>query len=144
MSVVPTPFATYQWIDCDINQPIIGETNMVYTATSSGNYAVEVSVDGCTLTSSCFNVDMSSINAGIWEGLSFHPNPVMDEMTIWAPNLNQDLSIEIYDAQSKLIKVLELNNATTIKVDFSAYSSGLYFIKLKAADAIFNYKIVKD
>lgn len=144
LAVVPTPFATYQWIDCDINQPIIGETNMVFTPTSSGNYAVEVSVDGCTLTSSCFNVDMSSINAGIWDGLSFHPNPVMDEMTILAPNLNQDLLIEIYDAQSKLIKVLELNNATTIKVDFSAYSSGLYFIKLKAADAIFNYKIVKD
>ena len=54
--------ATYQWIDCDNNNsPISGETNQSYTPTATGSYAVEVSMNGCVDTSSCFLVDYTSI-----------------------------------------------------------------------------------
>jgi len=55
--------ATYQWIDCDNNNaPISGETNQSYTPTVTGNYAVEVTVNGCTSVSECVLVDFAGID----------------------------------------------------------------------------------
>ena len=96
--------------DCDNNQPINGETNQSFTATNSGNYAVEVTLNGCVSVSSCYNLDLSSVNSGIWEGLSIHPNPVVDEFSIELPNLNQKLDVSIFDSQSKLIEKFNINS----------------------------------
>ena len=55
--------ATYQWIDCDNNNsPISGETNQSYTPTVTGNYAVEVTVNGCTSVSECVLVDFTGVD----------------------------------------------------------------------------------
>ena len=54
--------ATYQWLDCDDNNAIInGETNQSYTPAVTGNYAVEVTLNGCVDTSACFLVDYTGI-----------------------------------------------------------------------------------
>ncbi|MBG14759.1 MAG: hypothetical protein CL853_00225 [Crocinitomicaceae bacterium] len=144
LSVAPTPFAAYQWFDCDLNQPIIGQTNMIFNPTNSGNYAVEVSVNGCVLMSSCYYIDMTSISNGVWAGITTHPNPVGDVLSIEIPNLTSELEITVFDAQSKLMEKLYRTNSTTVKLDCSSYSSGFYFVKLKTEDSFYNFKIVKD
>ena len=57
--------AIYQWLDCDNNYAVIsGETNQVFTATASGNYAVEITTQGCVPvidTSTCVHVDCQSV-----------------------------------------------------------------------------------
>lgn len=54
--------ATYQWLDCDnSNATMNGETNQSYSPATTGNYAVEVTLNGCTDTSSCFLVDYTGI-----------------------------------------------------------------------------------
>ena len=54
--------ATYQWLDCDNNYAVInGETNQSYTPAATGNYAVEVNMNGCVDTSACFLVDYTGI-----------------------------------------------------------------------------------
>lgn len=54
--------AVYQWVDCNDNlAPIAGETNQSFTATVTGNYAVEINVQGCTATSACELIDFSGI-----------------------------------------------------------------------------------
>ena len=54
--------ATYQWIDCDNgNAPIVGEVNQTYFPSTTGNYAVIVTVNGCSSTSECFLVDFTRI-----------------------------------------------------------------------------------
>ena len=43
-----TSGATYQWLDCNDNySEINGETNQQFTATANGDYAVEVTMNGC-------------------------------------------------------------------------------------------------
>ena len=50
--------ATYQWIDCNNNNtPISGETNQTFSPTSNGNYAVEVTQNGCTAISNCYQIN---------------------------------------------------------------------------------------
>jgi len=52
----------YQWLDCDNNYAILnGETNQSYTPAVTGNYAVEVNMNGCVDTSACFLVDYTGI-----------------------------------------------------------------------------------
>lgn len=54
--------ATYQWLDCDNNYAVINsETNQSYTPAVTGNYAVEVNMNGCVDTSDCFLVDHTGI-----------------------------------------------------------------------------------
>lgn len=55
--------AVYQWLNCDDNMsPIAGEVNQFYIATTTGNYAVEVTEGGCTDTSSCYLIDFTGID----------------------------------------------------------------------------------
>jgi len=55
--------ASYQWLDCnDSLVPILGETNQDFTATITGNYAVEINVFGCVATSGCELIDFTGID----------------------------------------------------------------------------------
>src|SRR5690606_3645392 len=46
--------ATYQWLDCNNgNLPIGGATGQTYVPVVTGNYAVQVTIGGCTETSGC-------------------------------------------------------------------------------------------
>ena len=50
--------ASYQWVDCDNeNAIIIGEINQSFTTTSTGNYAVIVTINECGITSECSLID---------------------------------------------------------------------------------------
>lgn len=55
--------AIYQWLDCDNNYAeIVGETNQSFTSQVTGNYAVEVAMNGCVDTSACYLVDYTNID----------------------------------------------------------------------------------
>ena len=48
---------TYQWVDCNDNfAPIAGETNATFTTQNSGYYAVEVTLNDCSVISDCFTI----------------------------------------------------------------------------------------
>ncbi len=54
--------AAYQWVDCDAAfAPISGEVNQSYTPSVTGNYAVEINVQGCVDTSACELIDYTGI-----------------------------------------------------------------------------------
>ena len=54
--------ATYQWLDCDnSNTPIEGEVNQTYFPSTTGNYAVIVTVNGCSIMSECILVSFTGI-----------------------------------------------------------------------------------
>src|SRR5687768_13168732 len=69
--------ATYQWFDCDSGENIPGAVGQTFVATTSGNYAVNITdVSGCTAVSTCVAV---VITATVDELLSneviIFPNP---------------------------------------------------------------------
>ena len=47
--------ASYQWVDCDADTLITGETSQVFSPTSSGNYSLIVSMAGCVDTTACMS-----------------------------------------------------------------------------------------
>jgi len=55
--------ASYQWVDCgNAFAPIVNETSQSFSATVTGNYAVEIEVEGCVDTSACELIDFSGID----------------------------------------------------------------------------------
>lgn len=54
--------ADYQWLDCGNNLAVIpGETSQSFTPSVTGNYAVVVTLNGCSDTSACYLVDYTGI-----------------------------------------------------------------------------------
>ncbi len=68
----------YQWIDCaNSNAVISSETNQSYTPSISGNFAVIVTGNGCSDTSSCTNVIITGIpDNSETSSLLIYPNPI--------------------------------------------------------------------
>lgn len=55
-------FAAYQWLDCDNNYAAIAGANFQsYTPSNTGNYAVQVTLNGCVDTSACMLVDYTGM-----------------------------------------------------------------------------------
>ena len=86
----PTLFASaidvdnYQWLDCNDNYAILTNENQpAFTASESGNYAVEITEGGCVDTSNCFMIVISGLDdLKKEEAISFFPNPTQGELSI--------------------------------------------------------------
>ena len=71
--------ATYQWLNCDANKTAVKEaTNQAFLPSQTGNYAVQVTKNGCVDTSACISFETQS-TSGIKDvqeaRFSIYPNP---------------------------------------------------------------------
>lgn len=125
--------ASYQWLDCGNNFAVIsGATNQTFAPTSSGNYAVEVTQNACTDTSSCYNVTLTGIveiNKNV--RIDVIPNPFSSQTILQLDkNLsNATLSVENIFGQT----VTEINNISGQRLTLQRNNlpAGVYFIRLK-------------
>ena len=120
--------ATYQWLDCDDNNAEInGETNQSYTPAVTGNYSVEVTLNGCVDTSACMLVDFTGINE-IESLVSVHPNPTKDEVTL---SVKADLVGTGFTITDNAGRIVLTNTFKSIeqKVNLSVFDNGVYFIR---------------
>lgn len=95
--------ATYQWVDCaNGNAPINGETNGSFTPQVNGEYAVEVTIDNCTVTSSCTTIDNIGLEENTAILVTIHPNPTTKFLTVETSEKIE--SIVIYDVTGKPVQ----------------------------------------
>lgn len=67
--------AAWQWVECPAYTPVAGATNQSFTPAADGAYAVIVTLNGCTDTSSCWFIQTVS-GEGAWQtGWTVYPNP---------------------------------------------------------------------
>lgn len=137
--------ATYQWIDCNNgNAPIDGETNQSFIPTVDGDYAVEITLNGCTVISTCTNalsIDETSLDALV----KLYPNPVEDRLHV---NTQLPVLIEVYNLNGIKIKSIKLE-AGEGSIDMMRFNSGLYILKIidQSDNAPYRqslFKVLKD
>lgn len=119
----------YQWINCDENTFISGETGQNFTATTYANYAVLVNLNGCVTQSSCTPVSFVGINeSSIENEFEMYPNPVSSILNV---NIKENSSgiIRIHTAEGLLV-LEDTFETSSIKIDVSSFSSGIYYIEV--------------
>ncbi len=122
--------ATYQWVDCDNLTVISGATNQSFEPSTSGNYSVEITQNGCTDMSDCYEVQVSGLaplNNTI--AIEIYPNPSKGAIVI---NALRHGEIEIVDMKGKLIRKVNVNNGKNNVVVDAA--SGIYTWKFETED----------
>ena len=133
---------TYRWKKG--NNFISGATQSAYTATTQGNYKVEVTdVNSCVKLSSGVGVSVpckegeDSMTSNL--KISIFPNPASSEVNI-ALHLNENFEVEIVNGLGE--RMIRVENETTI--DISKLSSGIYLIRILTPGSLTTEKLVKE
>lgn len=121
--------ASYQWVDCANGfTHIAGETGQSFQATANGQYAVEVSANGCTSMSDCieiFTVGIENSSKDKWE---IYPNPNKGQFTISGPENGMGKLI-ILTMQGQSVKTISISGQKT-QVDIQELPKGIYLLKI--------------
>ncbi len=121
--------AVYQWLDCDNNYAIMqGETNQVFYPSADGNYAVEITQNGCTDTSDCYLITLVNVETLANKIVAVYPNPAHSFLAVY--NTATIEYIEILDVAGRIIKQQTANDKQLL-IDVSGLQNGLYFMRIK-------------
>ncbi len=138
--------ATYQWLDCDKDSsPIAGATDKCFTPLVSGNYSVQITQNGCTVVSECFN-SLSISDDILYKQVKVYPNPIDNQLLINSEY--EVLEVELYNANGTKVLHRIINNKN-VDLDTRKLSPGLYMVKLKIhiegdSSRILDYRIIKN
>ena len=126
--------AVYQWIDCENFTPIPGANNQSYIPTISGFYALQITQNGCTDTSSCHQVtNVGIIKHDFGSDLSVYPNPTTGLITIKLNHISTTISYSLFDVLGQ-----HISSSTTISSEkFEIYipgPTGIYILKTQSDD----------
>ncbi len=135
---------TYQWMDCSDNSLIAGATNITYTATVNGSYAVIISNStGCVDTSDCVNLTNVGINEGeLNTVVSLYPNPTSDLVNLTMADNVGKVQINVLDISGK--SYIEMySKSKNIEIDLSGLESGVYFVRVNSDTGQKTIRLIK-
>lgn len=152
VSVSPTELeaqasgASYQWLNCDSGYAeISGETSQNFETLTPGKYAVEVSENGCTDTSSCHETHPMGLQENAFEReLRLSPNPTRGQLRIRLGELSESLTLRVMDVNGRLLSSQHYDASRRIHYDLQQ-EPGLYLLEIEDArgrKALF--KVVKE
>jgi len=123
--------ATYQWLRCNPYQAITGETNQNFTASVNGSYAVAVTMNGCTDTSSCYTLSGVGLTEPYSDAfLSIYPNPVSGTLHIESLQGFRQASIRLLSINGELLMEYANVSGSNLAMDVSQLATGLYFLEV--------------
>jgi hypothetical protein len=133
--------AAYQWLDCDNNdQALFGEFNQYFEVVENGNYAVEISYNGCIDTSECILIDYVGVNSIESNNFSLYFDATDISLKLKYNNLPENVKIEIVDLQGKVA----LTSLIKPSIDISTLINGLYFVRILNDEQVrLNQKFMK-
>ena len=120
--------AAYQWLDCDnAFAPITGETDQSYSPAQNGNYAVTVTVDGCTVQSACVEVLTTGIGEAELNALRVYPNPAAHQLALEGTGPLGE--VFVLDMQGRLVHS-ERTAQERITLDVAPWAPGAYVLRV--------------
>ncbi|MCG3164625.1 MAG: hypothetical protein POELPBGB_00384 [Bacteroidia bacterium] len=135
--------ATYQWVDCGNGYaPVDGEINQSFTPGASGSYAVIVTQNSCSDTSSCYPVLITGIDEVMHDPVVIvYPNPSSEGRGVdIAGNAEENSAVDVYDITGKLVltAILPAHGKTTMRIR----GKGMFVVRTTFTDGTFNVQKV--
>ena len=137
--------ATYQWLDCDNNNAVIAsETQQSFTVTTNGNYAVELTENGCVDTSSCVAITtVGIIENSFGDGLIVYPNPSSGDFSINLVTTYENIKIVITDISGKMIESKTTTQSQILNLCIKE-PIGIYIVSIQAGNKSAVIRLVKE
>ena len=138
--------ATFQWINCANNQNIPGATENFYKPTVTGNYAVIVTQNGCTATSTCVLVLLVSTNEPLSEqAWAMQPNPASSQTQVVFEEVTaENLWLEIHDLAGRLLQSQMVAVGTSsVELNLSDLPDGMLVVRLATAKGVSAKRLMK-
>jgi hypothetical protein len=137
--------ATYQWLDCDSSfAVIIGETGQTFTATANGNYAVELTENGCVDTTACVAITTVGIlENSFGNRLLVYPNPTNGNFSIDLGAIYENAQITIMDISGKLIDSKNISQSQVLNLAIEV-PAGMYIVSIQAGNKKAVIRLVKE
>jgi ligand-binding sensor domain-containing protein len=114
---------------------IAGANGTTYSATKSGNYKVQVTVDDCLGE---FSDEQPLVITGMEvedSAIDLYPNPVTDVLTIYFGNLEGKKQITVYALTGESV-ITTYTESTSIAVDVANLATGIYLAKAMASGVV--------
>jgi hypothetical protein len=129
----PISNAIYQWINCATGAPIGGATNQQFTTNEPGNYALIITQNNCSDTSSCHHIDSTSVTVyeTSKESFNIYPNPVSEFLKIVTFNNLHFEKIILRDFLGRTIYLFDPSR----ELDFRTIPSGVYTLSFYYRDS---------
>jgi len=139
--------AAYRWLDCsNAYSPVSGATSQVFYAASNGNYAVEVTKNGCADTSSCYAVTGVGIHKyTASDAIKVYPNPASGSITVEGELISgPEAKLKLIDYTGRLlwsntVSVEQGNWKKTIEIN--TVPNGIYLLVIEGESLMHVEKI---
>ena len=121
----------YQWVDCNDNfAPVLGETNATFSTQTPGDYAVEISLNNCSVISDCYTIAVISGNELLNSkyGIQLFPNPTTNDLILSLKGVNV-VDIVVIDTHGRVL-LKQPNLFDQDRISLSTYVAGTYFVKI--------------
>jgi hypothetical protein len=141
--------ATYQWVDCtNGNAPISGATAQIFAPTFSSDFGVQISLNGCSASSTCITITGVGINENeAVSSFNVYPNPATENVEVaYALKNNSTVNVTITDLSGKVVYASNLGNkvagAHALNVNTTTFSNGIYVVNFATDNAVITEKLV--
>lgn len=115
----------YQWLNCGTGYtPVAGATSQTFSPTEDGAYAVAVTINNCTDTSSCVVYSTLGLEETFGTTISCVPNPVTDVLKIHSAGAVH--SVEVTDLSGKQHAVSRVDS----ELYMATLNPGIYLIRV--------------
>ncbi|MEQ8325060.1 MAG: T9SS type A sorting domain-containing protein [Vicingaceae bacterium] len=134
----------WQWVDCNNTfSSVVNGMNQQYAPESNGSYAVIVTQNGCTDTSSCIDVTWIGIDEQSMENVRVYPNPARDKLTVNFGELVSAATISLHNDIGQVVFEKEVGNASMTSIDMKSFAKGLYSLTIQINQKIHTQKVIK-
>ena len=137
--------ATYEWLDCDNNYSIItGETNQLFTPLTNGNYAIQLTENGCIDTTECIAItSVGIIENDFGNDLTVYPNPTEGKFLIDLGENYKAVAITMTDLNGKVLHSKRYTNSQLLNLKLEE-PSGIYLMMIESADKMAIIRLIKE
>jgi hypothetical protein len=116
------------------------------TLAMAGNYAVTVTVNGCTSNAEntlvVVNTTVGATNLMNNNNINIYPNPAHEQITINHVGM-QNPKFEVYNSLGAVVFEGDLYQGANV-IDVSFFASGIYTIRVIGNDSVYQQKLVKE
>jgi len=126
---------SYRWLDCNNEfEAVEGAVSQRFTPGQSGDYAVEITSEGCADTSECHAVVITGIMRNDFgDGLKVYPNPAGSFITVFLPEAYENVDVELRNLSGTI--VLSQHESRKQKISLTLDTpAGIYILKVSDND----------